>query len=138
MKRLSIALLILFTVAFSSASCRGSKEKNPGDVRLKKDRAVTIINNTGYEIIAYEVNVAGSKLNIARGDTASNSFSIKIPKDFNNDPRLEVVLVDKYKRIYAKEFDVPLKGNTDTPLTAGDKQSSDLWTEIIIWLNEHK
>jgi len=138
MKRFSITLLLLITVAFSTASCGGNKEKKPENVRLKKDRAVTIINNTGFDIIAYEIKVADSKAMIARGDTTSNSFSIKIPKGFDNDPKIEVALVDKYKRIYAKEFDVPLEGNTDTPITARDKQSSDLWKDFIAWLNEHK
>jgi len=134
-----IALLLLVSVAFAGVSCR--KEKDPEIIRPKKERAVTIINKTGVEIKGYQVNVAGSGPEIERGAPKGDSFSIKINKSWDNDGKLEVVLVDKYNRIYAKDFDVPLGGNTDTPVTDKDRKSEgvlkDRWKDLVAWFNEN-
>ena len=135
-----ISLTFLFLLIFSCSKTR--TELPPGEIRLKKDRYITIINNTGSQIKGYEVNVASSGVEIEKGSTSNNSFSIKISDNFAKDPEIEVVLVDTYERVYAKTFKVPLEGNTDTPITATDRKSEgalkDKWKDLVAWLNKNK
>ena len=135
----TVGIIFVTLVAISFGSC--SKEKKPGTYRLKKDRAITIVNNTGSELKGYMVNTA-SRVEIQRGETSRNSFEIKIGDEFKNDLELEVVLVDKFTRIYTKTFNVPLEGMTDTPISAQDRKTEgaaiDIYKDFVAWLNEHK
>jgi len=138
-----IALMLLVTVG--SSFCGGSKDKKPEKGRNKDSRGVTVINNTGTEIKGYAINVAGSHVEIRKANknfAPGGSFWIEIPKSFKDDPQLEVVLVDIYEKVYAKEFYVPEKGNTDISLTNSDRKSEgliiDKWKDFVAWLNKHK
>ena len=129
---------IFFIIACSSCS---RQEKNPENVRQKPDRAITIINNTGNQITAYEVKVANGP-SIQIGIPPSNSFSYIIPDAYTGDRQIEVVLKDRSERFYAKTFTVPLEGNTDTTITAGDRVPegfvTDTRKDIEAWLNRNK
>jgi hypothetical protein len=135
----TIGIIFVILVAISFGSC--SKEKKPGTYRLKKDRVISIVNNTGSELKGYMLSTA-TGVEIQRGETSRNSFDIKISDKFKNDLEIEVVLVDKFTRIYTKTFNVPLKGTTDTPISAGDRKSegpvTDKYKDLVAWLNEHK
>jgi hypothetical protein len=69
-------------------------------------------------------------------------FALKINKNFDNDPVLEVLLLDEYGNIYVNVFNVPLQGNTDIPIMKRDKRSAgilkDSWRGFIEWANKHK
>jgi len=144
MKRLSTICISLFILmVFISLVCNSClKEKKAKDVRLKQDRAITIVNNTGNRISGYQVNVASTGVEIEKGVSLNDSFSIIINESFVNDTEIEVVLVDIYDRVYAKTFNVPLNGNTDTPITADDRKSEgllkDKWKDLTAWLNRNK
>jgi hypothetical protein len=117
------------------------KEKKPGSVRDKNDRAITIINQTGNRLSAYQVNVAGSGVEIEKGFYTGDSFSIIIKDSFNKDSEIEVVLVDEFEKVYARNFTVPLKGNTDAPITKGDRKPEGikgLWKDFVEWVNKNK
>ena len=135
---LRIILFIFFGLLIFSC---GKKTPTPITERLRPERAITIINNTGSQIKGYEVNVANG-LEIVKGALSGNSLYVKLDERLNNDPDIEVVLVDIADRIYAKTFRVPLEGNTDTPITAGDRRSEgaikDAWKDFVIWLNRNK
>ena len=142
MKKFSISFIICVTfmalIAISFGSCG---RKNPEKVRETKERYITVINNTGNELKGYQINVANG-IEITKGTTSNNSFSIKIGKGFKNDPNIEVVLVDKFGKIYAKTFNVPITGNTDTPISAINRKSEgvlvDKYKDLTEWLNKHK
>jgi len=135
---LYIVLLVLLGLLI--ISCK--KPTTTESVRPGSERAITIVNNTGSKIKSYQVNVAGSGVEITKGDSSTNSFPILIHNSFKNDLKIEVVIVDIYGRIYAKTFDVPLEGNTDTPVTADDRKSEgllkDKWKDLTAWLNRNK
>ena len=104
-------------------------------------RTITIINQTGYPLSGYSVNAASSDAEIQKAPS-DDSFRVRINSRFNDFPEIEVVLVDRYERFYAKTFDVPLEGNTQTPVTRKDRKSewflADRWKDVIAWFNEHK
>ena len=133
---LHIILLVFMGLLIISCS-----KKTPITERLRPERAITIINNTGSQIKGYKVNVANGP-EIAKGTPSGNSFYVKLDENLKNDREIEVVLVDVYGIIYAKTFTVPLRGNTDTPITAGDRKSEgaikDKWKDFVKWLNTNK
>jgi len=135
----TIGIIFVMLVVISSGSC--SKEKKPGTLRSKKDRAITIVNDTGEKLKGYMIKTANG-VEIRRGETSDNSFEIKIGDAFKNDLELEVVLVDEFTRIYTKTFSVPLTGMTDTPISAGDRKSegyiTDKYKDFVAWLNKTK
>jgi len=51
-------------------------------------------------------------------------------------------LVDVYKKIYAKTFNIPLEGNTDTPISRKDRRSEgkliDAAKDLEESMNKHK
>ena len=120
-------------------SCK--KTPTPITERLRPERAITIVNNTGSQIKGYEVSVANGP-DITKGTLSGNSVYIKLDENLKNDREIEVVLVDVYDIIYAKTFTVALEGNTDTPIVAGDRKSEgaikDAWKDFIKWLNSNK
>ena len=104
-------------------------------------RTITIINETGYPLSGYSVNAASAGVEIQKAPS-NDSFQVRINSSLNDYAEIEVQLVDRYGRIYAKTFDVPLDGNTETPVTRADRKSEwflpDRWKDIIAWFNEHK
>ena len=104
-------------------------------------RTITIINETGHPLSGYSVNAASSDVEIRKAPSNDN-FRVNINSSFKDYTEIEVMLVDRYGRIYAKTFDVPLDGNTETPVTRADRKSEwffkDRWKDIIAWFNEHK
>ena len=144
MKKLSTGCFPVFIlVLFISLVCNSCpKEKKPETVRLKQERAITIVNNTGNRISGYQVNVASTGVEIEKGVPLNDSFSIIINESFVNDAEIEVVLVDIYERVYAKTFSVPSNGNTDTPITTEDRKPEgllkDKWKDLTAWLNRNK
>jgi hypothetical protein len=146
MKKFSINIIICVTFVMLIAVFFGScDKKNPEKIREKsektKDRYITVINKTGSKLDGYQINTANG-IEISKGKTSDNSFSIKIGKGFKNDPEIEVVLADEFERIYVKTFNVPLTGNTDTPVSEKDRKSEgpmvDKYKDLTAWLNKHK
>ena len=131
-----VTFMILIAILFSSCS-----RKKPEKIRQTKERYITVINNTGQKLDGYAINTANG-IEIQKGKTSDTSFSIKIGDGFKNDPEIEVVLVDEYKIFYTKTFNVPLTGNTDTPVSAKDRKSEgyvkDKLKDLEVWFNEHK
>ena len=144
MKKLpfSCMLVMILAVSFALAGNSCSKEKKPEEVRIKEERSITIVNNTGSQIKGYQLNVAKTGVEIQKGVPSANSFSVIINESFKNDPDIEVVLIDRAGRAYAKTYNVPLKGNTDAPITAGDRVSqgflNDKRKDLIDWFNSNK
>jgi len=106
-------------------------------------RTITIINETGYPLSGYSVNAASSDSDVEILKAPSDdSFPVRINSSLNDFPEIEVQLVDRYGRIYAKTFDVALEGNTETPVTKADRKSEgffmDRWKDVIVWFNVHK
>ena len=108
---------------------------------VEAGRTITIINQTGYPLSGYSVNAASSNTEIQKAPS-NDSFRFRINSIFNDYTEIEVVLVDKYERVYAKTFDVAVDGNTETPVVRADRKPEgffkDRWKDIIAWFNEHK
>jgi len=138
--RFNLGFVLLVLAALCCVSC--TKKDTPESVRTKRDRVITIINQTGNEITSYRVNVASSGVLIVEGTNPKDTFFHKIGEGFNNDTDIEVVLVDEYTKVYAKTFKVPLEGNTDAPITEDDRKSEgwliDKGKDLVEWVNEHK
>jgi len=131
---------LMFIFSLSIFSC--TKEKAPVKDRVNSSaRNITINNQTGTEIRGYLVSTANG-VEIIKGATNKNSFTVEIHKNFDNDPDIEVVLTDKYERVYAKTVKVPLKGNTDVSITSLDRKTEglvkDKWKDFTAWINENK
>ncbi|MCL2808982.1 MAG: hypothetical protein FWD24_02815 [Treponema sp.] len=137
-----IAILLFIILIIIPTQCgRCSKEKKPEEVRATDQRAITVINKTGSRITGYMINTA-SGAEIQRGQTTENSFGIIIGNNFRRDTVIEVVLIDRAGRIYAKNFEVPLRGNTDTPITRQDRVRENAFTDkfkdLVDWMNRNK
>ena len=131
-------LLLIFSLLFYSCA----KEKAPGKDRVNSfARNITIINKTESEIKGYLVSTA-SGAEITKGSTNKDSFTIEIHKNFNNDSEIEVVLFDRYERLYVKTQSVPLRGNTDITILPSDRKAEgvikDKWKDLTAWFNEYK
>jgi hypothetical protein len=141
MKKIFSHLTLVLFAALVAIICTSCNEKDPKSTRQKKDRAITIINKTGNRIEAYQVNT-GSGVEIQKGTISKDSFSLIINRAFDNDPVIEVLLIDEYKKVYARSFEVSLEGNTDTPITKDDRKSEgmlkDRWRDAVEWFNKHK
>lgn len=139
MKKIYLISTILLFVFITSASCSGIK--NPDQVRDKNKRAVTINNKTGTPLSGYQLSTINGVI-IDKGNTDLNSFSIKISDAWKNDTEIEILLIDRHNRYYAKTVNVPLKKNTDVTITTDDRKSENLlkdsWKDLEAWLNKNK
>lgn len=108
-----------------------NKEK-PIDPNTKK-RFIAIVNQTGCDIKYFRVSVAGGELIFAENsfplDDENGTVKREIQPAYRNNHELEVRLVDKYDRIYAKTFQVPLKGITPVPIKNNDRVSEGSFTD---------
>jgi len=116
------------------------KIKNPFDPNKKgpidpdtKKRIIAIVNQTGCDIKYFRVSVAGGELIFAENkfqlDDENGTVKREIQPAYRNHPELEVRLVDKYDRIYAKNFQVPLSGKTPTPIKNSDRVSEGFFVD---------
>ena len=136
-------LIILSILGLMIISCneRGSAAR----ARTSNERHVTIINNTGSNVSAYAVYAGTNGVEINKGTSFTEQrgrIVVLIPSAWDNDLDLEIVLIDISERIYAKTFNVPLRGNTDTPISSSDRVSEGLWTDVwkdlVDWFNRNK
>ena len=134
--------------AMLAVSCNGcgSVEKEVEEVRRREERALTIINKTKNAIKAYRVTTKSGALieeQATRMDEAiKGNVVVKVSPSFDNDPRLQVQLIDVFNKIYVSDFDVPLTGNTDVVLT-GEHRKSEGWLkdrgrDMTEWFNKNK
>lgn len=121
---------------------KGTDKSGRGDEKPKK-RFVTIINKTESDVVYFRVSVANSGVLVFEDAVTvkdNGSLSREIQQAYQNDLELEVLLKDRYDRSYAKNFRVPIKGNTDAPITKGDRikegMLKDAGKDLEAWLNK--
>jgi len=145
MKKVSVKFFLPVTLALIAAlalsSCRGRGDPAV-ERRLDEQRAITVVNNTGYPISNLRVTVAGSGVLVTERQLSDTHARIEIPNGLREDPRFEVVLVDRHGRSFARTFDVPLVGNTDAPVDFSDRVREgaivDRFRDTEAWLNRNR
>jgi hypothetical protein len=107
-------------------------KKGPIDPDTKK-RIIAIVNQTGCDIKYFRVSVADGELIFAENkfplDDENGTVKREIQPAYRNHLELEIRLVDKYDRIYARSFQVPLSGKTPTPIKNSDRVSEGFLTD---------
>lgn len=135
-----ILVVILMSCVISGCGKRSSNEKAQTD---KKGRYLTIINDTEQVINDVRVTLeSGAEIeSLGKKNLDTRSFSVKIPKDFNEYDVFIVSLTDVYGMKYEKEVrGVSKAGRTDVVLTEDDhvEQSGDFQRRIDKLFNSFK
>jgi hypothetical protein len=134
-------------MAVISSCARCSIADEVERARESPERSITIINRTGNPVKNYRVTTASGvvvqEATDSRMDQAIEGNSVvKVDKAFNNDPVLQVQLIDVHGKIFVKDFPVPLEGNTDVEITPDHRKTEgwlkDTGKDIIEWFNKHK
>lgn len=119
-----------------------------GDSRISNDKAekdeknryLTIINETNQVINEVHITV-GKGTEIEHGyqkNPDENSFSIKIPKEYDEYETFTVTLIDRYELKYQKKVtDIKEKGRTEVKITEEDyvEQEGDFKRKINRFFN---
>lgn len=138
---LSVLSVLLVTVIFLSGCGVGNtRVKNDSAEKDRKGRYLTVINNTKQVINEVHINVgAGTEVeNGYQKNPDEQSFSIEIPKEYNQYSDFTVILIDRYGMKYEKEIkDVPAEGRTEVEFSESDyvKQDGDFKKKIDKWFN---
>lgn len=118
----------------------GSRIPNDKAEKDEKNRYLTIINETNQVINEVHITV-GEGTEIEHGyqkNPDENSFSIKIPKEYDEYEAFTVTLIDRYELKYQKEVtDIKEKGRTEVKITEDDyvEQDGDFKRKIDRFFN---
>lgn len=126
-----IVAILIITLFSGNSGCSGcskkenkSKTTNDNAQKKKRERYLTIINKTGQVINEVHITVGeGTEISAAHiKNPKEDSFSVKIPDDYDEYTTFHVILEDRYGFQYEKEVsDVSKKGRTEVKLTDEDK-----------------
>lgn len=144
-KLLEIIMAVLMAVVLIviSVLCIKSKSQD-NNVKAEEDekgRYLTIVNDTGEIINEVYVYVGeGTEIESAhRENPDKKSFSIELPKGFDEYRKFTVLLVDRYEVEYKKEIsDVKEKGRTEVVISKDDKdeETDSSWKKIVRFFNK--
>lgn len=142
-----IALLII-GIVIGGFAVMHFKDKTEGNSAVsnevaeekEEERFLTIINDT--EEVLNEVRVfvgEGTEIESAyQKNPDEKSFSIKIPKEFEEYDTFEVVAIDRYELKYEKTIsNVATEGRTEVKITPDDyvEQEGDFMKKVEKWFN---
>ena len=123
-----LAATLIFGGGYACGNLSKTKDKSgvENDIAEKKEdeRYLTIINETGQIINEVYITVGeGTEINAAhKVNPKKESFSVKIPDDYDEYSIFHVTLKDRYGFLYEKEIsDVKKAGRTEVPITKKDK-----------------
>ena len=137
--RLTIVFFICFILTGCSLFKKDQTVSNSTAVVNKKERIVTIINDTNQVINEFHLNVGkGTELSeYKKNNIDENSFSIKIDKKYDSKKEFTFMLIDNYGMTYEKKVKVPLNKTTEIVIHENDniKQKNDIWRKINKWFN---
>ena len=137
--RLTIVFFICFILTGCSLFKKDQTVSNSTAVVNKKERIVTIINDTNQVINEFHLYVGkGTELSeYKKNNIDENSFSIKIDKKYDSKKEFTFMLIDNYGMTYEKKVKVPLNKTTEIVIHENDniKQKNDIWRKINKWFN---
>lgn len=137
--RLAIVFFICFILTGCSLFKKDQTVSNSTAVVNKKERIVTIINDTNQVINEFHIYVGkGTELSeYKKNNIDENSFSIKIDKKYDSKKEFTFMLIDNYGMTYEKKVKVPLNKTTEIVIHENDniKQKYDIWRKINKWFN---
>lgn len=137
--RLATVFFICFILTGCSLFKRDQTVSNSTAVVNKKERIVTIINDTNQVINEFHLYVGkGTELSeYKKNNIDENSFSIKIDKKYDSKKEFTFMLIDNYGMTYGKKVKVPLNKTTEIVIHENDniKQKNDIWRKINKWFN---
>ncbi len=126
-----LVVILAFALLSGNSGCnkdkKESKSKVTNDSAEKKknhERFLTIVNKTGQVINeVYVVVGKGTEIDaMHKKNPEKNSFSIKIPKEYNEYPDFKVILEDRYGFQYEKKVDnVQKTDRAEVEITEKDK-----------------
>ena len=137
--RFTIVFFIWFILTGCSLFKKDQTVSNSTAVVNKKERIVTIINDTNQVINEFHLYVGkGTELSeYKKNNIDENSFSIKIDKKYDSKKEFTFMLIDNYGMTYEKKVKVPLNKTTEIVIHENDniKQKNDIWRKINKWFN---
>lgn len=131
-------IILIIIIIITLCSCRSTD--NDDAQKDKNSRYLTIINETGQIINEVHVTVGEGTEIEAMGlkNPDTMSFSLKVPKEYEEYTTFVVTLVDRYDLKYQTKISgVPQKGRTEVVITEEDyvKEKGDLWNKLDQWFN---
>ena len=137
-----IGIIIILVAVICLVTCKNKSNKtsNTSAENDKKNRYVTIINDTGTTINKAGI-IVGEGTEIEETEVINpddKSFSIKIPKEYIDEDTFTIYLQDNYDVIYKKKiYGLPKTGRTEVYISKEDKDDStdSFWNTIIRFFN---
>lgn len=148
MDKVIIGIIIISVLTFGGIYVYNNFIDDSGNSRVENDEAqknkdkryLTIINKTDKTINEVHVEVGeGTEIEEAYQENPDeNSFSIEIPKEYNEYKKFAVRLVDSHDMYYIKTVDkVKETGRTEVTITGDDytKRDGDWKRKLEEWFN---
>lgn len=136
-----LVLIVGIVIGVSVTNDKGNtRQTNDKAEKDEKNRYLTIINKTGEIINEVHITV-GEGTEIEQGyqkNPDEDSFSVKIPKDYEEYDSFTVTLIDRYELKYETTVkNVKEKGRTEVVVTKDDyvKQDGDWKKKLDDWFN---
>lgn len=146
MKKLFIILIILLIIAIPASIFiiktinKDSRITNDSAEKDEQSRYLTIINKTEQIINKVTVTIGnGTEIEkMSQTNPDENSFSIKIPEQYDEYKEFTITLIDRYDMVYQKEITVENdKGRTEVVINKDNyvEQKGDIWHKINKFFN---
>lgn len=146
MKKLFIILIILLIIAIPASIFiiktinKDSRITNDSAEKDEQNRYLTIINKTEQIINKVTVTIGdGTEIEkMSQTNPDENSFSIKIPEQYDEYKEFTVTLIDRYDMVYQKEIMIEKeKGRTEVVIDKDNyvEQKGDIWHKINKFFN---
>ena len=145
---LIVTITLALLLVFAGVQIYNRITNKNGDSRVTNDKAdkdeenryLTIVNGTGQILNEVHITV-GEGTEIEQGyqkNPDETSFSVKIPKAYQEYDTFVITLIDRYELKYQKEVkDVPKSGRTEVTVTEEDyvEQDGDIWKKADKFFN---
>ena len=146
MKKVFIILIILLIIAIPASIFiiktinKDSRITNDSAEKDEQNRYLTIINKTEQIINKVTVTIGdGTEIEkMSQTNPDENSFSIKIPEQYDEYKEFTVTLIDRYDMVYQKEIMIEKeKGRTEVVIDKDNyvEQKGDTWHKINKFFN---
>lgn len=125
--------LILFVTSFVLAACGMGSSNDSAEKDEDQNRYVTIVNETD-QVINKVVIEADSGTEVAREENPKDkSFSLKIPKEYEEHTEFTILVQDRYDYVYEEEITFEeAYGRQEVVIDTKNKvKDGNLWDKIF-------
>lgn len=135
-----LAMILVVSMLFTVVTLRNRQGTNDAAEKDITGRYITIINNTEQVINEVHITVGnGTEIEeMQQKNKDEKSFSIKIPKQYDEYTDFTIILIDRYNMRYEKEIsNVAPKGRTEAVIDKDNyvEQKGDFWNKIDKFFN---